>query len=131
MIGLDTNVLLRLIERSDKAQTARAETLIRINGIEGSFINAIVLCEYTWTLQRTYKFSREAIVQCIEQLLEASEFVVQSRESVMAALTNFQSGKADFADCMLAEINQVAGCFATFTFDEDAANSAGFRSMPA
>jgi predicted nucleic-acid-binding protein len=50
MIGLDTNVLLRLGDEFEPAQRRRALALIRAQGFGGCFVNVIVLCEFSWTL---------------------------------------------------------------------------------
>ena len=55
MIGLDTNVLLRLVEDSDPQQRARADALVRAQSVQGCYVNPIVLAELAWTLARTYK----------------------------------------------------------------------------
>ena len=51
MIGLDTNVLLRMFERDDLAQSRpRASALVRSRR-EWLLCNPIVLTELTWTLR--------------------------------------------------------------------------------
>jgi predicted nucleic-acid-binding protein len=123
MIGLDTNVLLRLGDEREPGQRARAIALMRTLGAAGAFVNPIVLAEFAWTLARTYKLSRDEIVDRIEILLEAPEFVIAHDEEAERALTRFRGGPADFADYFLAEINRSAGCDATATFDGDALKS--------
>jgi predicted nucleic acid-binding protein len=66
MIGLDTNVLLRLVEDSDPEQRMLADALVRAQGVRGCFVNPIVLAELAWTLARTYKQSRNEIADRLE-----------------------------------------------------------------
>ena len=51
MIGLDTNILLRLGDDDDKAQRDRARALVRAQGEGGCYVNEIVLAELAWTLR--------------------------------------------------------------------------------
>lgn len=123
MIGLDTNVLLRLSDKTDPNQARLARILVSKQGDGGSFVNEIVLAEYAWTLKRTYRQSRGEIAEKLEALLDSQEIVVARVELVRRALERYSDGRADFADYLLAEINQAEGCAATATFDSDAQRS--------
>jgi predicted nucleic-acid-binding protein len=131
MIGLDTNVLLRLGDDLEPRQRDRARALVGSQGISGCFVNAIVLSEFAWTLTRIYKLSRADVAARIALILEAPEFVVASLDEASRAVHRFRSGPADFADYFLAEINTSAGCAATATFDSDAIKSGEpFAAVP-
>ena len=132
MIGLDTNVLLRLGDDDEPAQRERARALLRSQGANGCFVNAIVLTEFAWTLTRSYKLSRAEVAARISVILESPEFVVASLDEASRAVQRFRNGLADFADYFLAEINTSAGCATTATFDRDALKSGDpFRAVPA
>ena len=131
MIGVDTNVLLRLSDKTDPAQSQRARALILAQGEGGCFVNEIVLAEYAWTLKRTYKQSRAQIAEKLDALLNSREFVVSRIDDVRRALDRYSGGPADFADYLLAEINRAQGCTLTATFDTDALLSgAPFKAVP-
>ena len=131
MIGLDTNVLLRLGDDLEPDQRDRARALVGSQGSSGCFVNPIVLSEFAWTLTRIYKLSRADVAARIALILEAPEFVVASLAEASRAVQRFRSGPADFADYFLAEINNSAGCAATATFDSDAIKSGEpFKSVP-
>ena len=123
MIGLDTNVLLRLSDSTDPQQARLARSLVLKLGAGGAFVNEIVLVEYAWTLKRTYKHPREEIAAKIDALLASEEIVVARAELVQSALERYRTGPADFADYLLAGINEAAGCTQTATFDSDAQRS--------
>ena len=123
MIGLDTNVLLRLGDDREPDQRDRARALVGSQGSSGCFVNAIVLSEFAWTLTRIYKLSRADVAARIAVILEAPEFAVASVAEASRAVQRFRSGPADFADYFLAEINSSVGCTATATFDRDALKS--------
>jgi predicted nucleic-acid-binding protein len=111
MIGLDTNVLLRLGDDDEPQQRDRARALVRSQGANGCFVNAIVLAEFAWTLTRSY--------------------VVASLDKASRAVQRFREGPSDFADYFLAEINASAGCVMTATFDSDPLKSGEpFAAVP-
>jgi predicted nucleic-acid-binding protein len=123
MIGLDTNVLLRLGDDEEPIQRDRARALVRSQGENGCFVNEIVLAEFAWTLTRTYKLSRADAAARIAVILESPEFVVTNLDEASRAVERFRQGPADFADYFLAEINASAGCATTATLDSDALKS--------
>lgn len=123
MIGLDTNVLLRMFDENDPEQREQAHALVRAQGLGGCYLNPIVLSEFAWTLARSYKRQRGEIVQRLSWLFEAPEFVVAYADEAARALNRYLQGRADFADYFLAEINETAGCSRTATFDVDALRS--------
>ena len=121
MIGIDTNILLRLFDRTDRPQTRAAERLIVEQSEGGCLLNPIILCEFAWTLDRTYKVSRGITADHIDRILEAPEFIIPFADEATVAADRFRRGPADFADYFLAEINRTLGCATTMTFDRDAA----------
>jgi predicted nucleic-acid-binding protein len=131
MIGLDTNVLLRLGDDREPDQRDRARALVGSQGASGCFVNPIVLSEFAWTLTRIYKLPRADVAARIALILEAPEFVVASLDEASRAVHRFRRGPADFADYFLAEINTSAGCATTATFDRDAIKSGEpFKPVP-
>ena len=132
MLGLDTNVLLRLADDDEPEQKARAGALVRVLGQGGAFINPIVLGEFAWTLAKRYKLTREAVATRVAIVLDAPEFVVANSAEASRALERYRAGPADFADYFLAEINRAAGCASTPTFDLAALKSGDpFSPIPA
>ena len=132
MIGLDTNVLLRLGDDRDPPQRDRARALVRSQGPGGCFVNEIVLSEFAWTLTRFFKLLRGDVAARVAVVLESPEFIVASDRAAARALERFRAGPADFADYFLAEINSAAGCEMTATFDIDALKSGEpFAVVPA
>lgn len=121
MIGIDTNVLLRIfIADDDPPQHKRCVEFMRAQ-TSLVRVNIIVLIEAVWTLQKKMGKSRSAIASFVGSVLEADTFDVEARDAVLTALTDFKRGPAGFADCLIARLNSEAGCSATFTFDTQAA----------
>ncbi len=128
MIGLDTNVLVRIIVGDDERQAEKAEKVLksRCTPEKPGFVNSIVLCELAWTLDRTYGYSRAQIAGVMDRILENRGLRIEHAGLVAAALRMYRSAAASFSDALLSEINLAAGCESTLTFDRKAARSDGF-----
>jgi predicted nucleic-acid-binding protein len=131
MIGIDTNLLLRVILVDDPRQAAAARDFIAGNCSAGDpgYISNIVLVELAWSLAKPYAFSRARIADVIEQILETAQLQVESSTDVAAAVREYRSGSADFADCLLGRSNLTAECSHTVTFDRKAAKLTGFELL--
>jgi predicted nucleic-acid-binding protein len=131
MIGLDTNVLVRYIAQDDPRQSALAESFIESSCSEKNpaFINHIVLCETAWVLERCYGVGKEALTGILEKILKIEQFNIQGLEIVWRALKEFKKSSADFADCLLAQINLANGCEHSVTFDKKASSGRGYRLL--
>ena len=128
MKGLDTNVLLRLITADDPQQIGRARAYLQDRSQHAPFwINTIVLCELVWALTASYKFDRARVVTVVLLLLRSDEVAFEGRNLVADALHLFRTSKADFADCLIALSNGLAGCERTATFDRQAARLEEFE----
>jgi predicted nucleic-acid-binding protein len=131
VIGLDTNVLLRTIDQSDAVQSRAVDALLSDPEQGPCLVNLVVLCEFVWTLDRTYKRKRTEIAERLSHILEAPEFEVERRELAERAVSRYRDGRGDFAGYVLAEINQEAGCRTTLTFDRLALETADlFQPVP-
>lgn len=128
MIGLDTNVLVRYIVQDHPEQSAAAARLIegQCTAQSPGYVSVLVLVELAWVLTSAYGFEKSAVIPVIRQFLRTAEFAVEDRDTVRAALREFESGAADFADCLIACRNQAHGCARTYTFDLRAARGKHF-----
>jgi predicted nucleic-acid-binding protein len=132
MIGLDTNVVLRLFDLSDSKQSAAVGRLLTMPDAEGNFLlNPIVLSEFAWTLQRAYQQPRTAIADHLDRLLQSPEFVIPFLDEALDAVCRYRDGRANFANYFLAAINRSLGCNSTLTFGEDAAEGDLFSILKA
>jgi predicted nucleic-acid-binding protein len=127
VIGIDTNVLLRLLTEDDAAQAAAVRRLLApLDAVaESVLINDIVLVETLWTLRRLYGFDRAGQAEVLGHLLSALTFGFEDREVLSQALTLFIESSADFSDCLIAAKNTRWGCESTATFDRSMASLAG------
>ena len=123
MRAVDTNVVVRLAVRDDKAQVAAAEKYI---AERGAWVSQIVLVEVTWVLESVYELERAQIATAIEMLLDQEQLVVQDADIVGAAVKLYRSGVgSDFADCVILEVARGAGHLPLATFDRKLAKADG------
>ena len=131
MIGLDTNVLLRLFIVDDEPQVRRARRFVGEATRENSaLVNSVVLSEFAWVLAKQLKKPRKEVVHLVGEVLSADDLEIVHRSAAERALVTYSRGRADFADYFLAEINAELGCATTVTFDRKALDSSSFSSVP-
>jgi predicted nucleic-acid-binding protein len=130
MIGLDTNVLVRYLTHDDPAQTVAAKKLMNSLSLDSpGFLSLIVIAELVWVLAISYRYHKKEIEQVLESLLRSRELVIERAEIVSQALRLFNSGRAEFADCLIERCGHAAECKHTVTFDRNAAASAGMQLL--
>ncbi len=129
MIGLDTNLLVRLVVQDDRAQFAKVRALLESQGSEPGrfYVNQIVLAESVWVLRGVYRYRKPELLRFLNDVLGNAGLAIGDEAEVESALYLYQQGAADFADCLIAAKNIAAGCEATLTFDEIAAQVPGYR----
>jgi predicted nucleic-acid-binding protein len=126
LIGIDTNVLVRLCVRDDTNQVEAALRLLYGAPPASVRVSVVVLAELAWTLLRRYKLEKAALIAIMESLLARVELDIEGRSAVMTAIRWYRAGNADFADYLIAALNREAGATPTYTFDERAASSLPF-----
>ena len=132
MIGIDTNVLLRMLVRDDEAQGRAAEHFLETHCSleEPGFVSRIVIAELAWVLRDIYEYDRHQIANAVRALLDTSALEVDAEREVEAAVKDFQTSPAGFTDCLIARLDETAGCRHTITFDRKAAKLPGFKLLP-
>ena len=128
MIGLDTNILIRYVVQDDEEQALAATRLIEGQCSEQStgFVSVVVLVELVRVLSTAYECSKKVVAAVLGQVLRTSEFTVEGGDVLWQALREFETGNADFADCLIAHRNHASGCATTCTFDRKAAKGRHF-----
>ena len=128
MIGLDTNVLVRLFVDDDMAQAraARAFVAERCSPSDPAYIDRVALCETVWVLTSVLGYDRARVADLIDKLLSAEGISVEDADAVHGALQVYRRRNVGFADALIGAVNRVRGCEATATFDRKAAKLDGF-----
>lgn len=130
MIGLDTNVLVRYLTQDDPDQAARATTLLEgLDENAPGFVSIVTLVELHWVLRSAYKVSRQDAAKVFARLLDAQELVIAEHNAVRRVLSSLV-GDIDFADALISELGQQAGCAYTATFDKRAAGLSAMHLIP-
>lgn len=122
MHALDTNILLRIVDKTDPQQARQVENLVRHSGRGAFYLSTFVMLEFGWTLSRRYKRPRAEVAEWLRFVLQAPEFVVENADLIGDAVAVFEASKADFGDCLIGVANIASGCTTTITFDRDALN---------
>jgi predicted nucleic-acid-binding protein len=119
VIGLDTNVLVRLLVRDDEEQHTRVLALLKRGVEEGHafFVGDVVLAEVVWVLQARYRLSRSEVEGALRALLEAEHLTFESTDRCLRALRRFGTGAGGFSDYLIAERAADGGCVSLATFD--------------
>lgn len=123
-IGIDTNVLLRMVLNDDPQQ--RAKALAFGEGLTEEmrgFVSLLVLIEFNWSLLSRYRQSKEQTLAAITKLLKIRTLLFEDFDAVVRALERSNFAGVDFADALIAEHNVGSGCSHTVTFDQRASKS--------
>lgn len=131
MIGLDTNIVIRLLVDDNEGQCRRAKAFVGEQAERGAppLINHLVLLETEWVLRSRYNFSRPELSHAILSLLELPDVAVEQPSVVIAALYTWDEHGGEFADSLIAARNFALGCTKTMTFDRRAVRLPGFDSL--
>lgn len=131
MIALDTNVLVRYLVQDDKTQAAVATRLIEreLSEANSGFITLMTLCELTWVLETSYETARVQVAEILEAVLSTRQFQMEDPEAARRALRFYRKTPADFADALVADSGNRAGCEAFATFDKGCAKLPGARIL--
>jgi predicted nucleic-acid-binding protein len=127
MLGIDTNVVVRLIVSDDADQTRRARRLVEraLGRDEPVLVSLLVLFESEWVLRSCYGFNRQTLLKIFRSLLEARELSFEDEPAFEEALFRWKDCPCQFSDCLITAHNRQMGCRATATFDEKAARLPG------
>lgn len=127
MIGVDTNVLLRLYVRDDLAQHRAAVMFFQARtDADPAFVHLIVFVEFVWSLRRTYGYSNKDVMDLASRLLSVNDIRLEHRDVVADAILAVENLSVGLVDALIALANVAHGCSATVTFDKIAA-----RRIPA
>ncbi len=106
---LDTNVLLRALDRDAGAQglavRARIEAA-RETGNTLAVLSATVL-EVAYLLESTragYGWDRDAVARAVEAIVDDTAFVVEHGEALREAAARYRARSVDLHDCLLSAV---------------------------
>ena len=119
MLGIDTNVVVRLLIADDAEQTRRARRLVdqAVSRDEPVLVSLPVMIETEWVLRSRYGLSRETVLGAFRAALEARELSFEDEPALEEALFQWKDSACGFSDCLIAAHNRQLGCRATATSD--------------
>ncbi len=121
-VGIDTNILLRLIVNDDPEQR---QLVLRfgsmLNREYRGFVSLVNLVEMDWALCSQYGFSRKQSIESIRMVTQMRGVDVESHPAVRRALLLVEERNVDLADALIAGQAAENGCGITFTLDKRAA----------
>ena len=127
MIGIDTNLLVRLFIEDNQIQTYKALKLIKSQ--KNVFVSTVVFCETIWVLQSRYHFNKTQLMGAIEHILKIHELHIEHNDAIWLAFNEFQDIDADFSDCLIGTVAKLYQCDMVATFDKNAAKSKNFKLL--
>ena len=110
MIGVDTNLLVRILANDDPVQAHRALKILKSDNI---FIPKTVLLETEWVLRHAYEIDRSNIIRGFKKLLGLPNVNVEDPDSIYQAISWYDN-KFDFADALHLASSKRCESFATF-----------------
>lgn len=124
MIGIDTNVIVRLLLRDDETMFERASALVaRTSPEDPLIVNAVVVAESLWVLERRAQIGREVARRTLAQLFDSEELRVHDTNPLRYWADALASSHRDFSDMLIAQMNREIGCDFTYTLDAAAAKA--------
>lgn len=122
MIGVDTNVLVRLVVDDDIKQFEVAKRFFgERSPADPAVVSLVVVAEAVWVLRNPYAFDAERVTDFVAAMLDSDDFLVENRSAVESAVNLARASRADIADCLIAAVATNIGATSTVTFDRVAA----------
>jgi predicted nucleic-acid-binding protein len=110
MIGVDTNIVVRLLTGDDPAQSVKAKAVFKKHDI---LIPETVILETEWVLRHAYGFEPAAIHQAFSKLCGLPNIILHNPHRILTALQWYAEGM-DFADALHLAASQECRTFLTF-----------------
>lgn len=131
MIGLDPNVLVRLLTADDEAQHVAARGAIEAAVADGEtlYCSLLVIQELAWVLLRIYRYTPAEVLAAFRQLLKVGAIEVEQAELLVEALEQVDALGVDLADALIGLAHRAAGCSRTLTFDRQACRLPEFQHL--
>lgn len=117
MIGIDTNILVRVYCSDDPVQTKYAQQLLRNTTEKAFFIALTVVVEFVWVL-RANKTKKQQICSILKEICDDARYYVHQEHIIRTALELYHNGKADFSDYVILVKNTLHSVTHLETFDE-------------
>lgn len=127
MIGLDTNVVVRLLLADDQAQTQRVVRFLERAQADSTtvMLTLEVIQEVEWVLRGSAKKTKSEFLGIARKLLETRDIEIDNEAILEQALRTYEKSTADFSECLFLAHYRQLGCDTMLTFDTKAARMTG------
>jgi predicted nucleic acid-binding protein len=128
---VDANVILRFLvgDPPDMAeQSARLFQAVENRAVT-LVVDDIVVAEVVWVLGSYYRHAARDIAAVLRGFLLQDGIEAQERDTLLLALTLYETKNVDFADALLAARIEKRGIPAVFSFDEHFDRLEGVRRI--
>jgi len=130
MIGLDTNLLVRIFAKDNPLQEAMVlELLEQLPEGERAVVNIVVIVELLWVLKRAYRFEEEALVRVLRSMAENKRLFLPNKEILLEAAHQVRENGGELPDMIIALLNREHGASVTYTFDLEASKLDDFQLL--
>lgn len=117
MIGVDTNILARILLGDDPKQSPAAhKAVIQAARAGGVFVPLLVFVELGWVLSSAPGWDAPRMHRALEALLNMEGIEVEDASLAKEALA-LSSGRVGIADNLIALSSRAKGCSKLLTFD--------------
>ena len=121
-VGIDTNILLRLLVDDDPIQRKAVINFGAGIGVDYTgFVTLISILEIDWALRTQYGYAKHESADAIGRLMRIRGVEIQEHRNVATALEWVTSTGGDLADALIAHLCLDAGCENVATLDKKAA----------
>lgn len=123
MLGLDTNVIARLVLADDPRQTRAVQARLAAASEAGEpvVLALATMLELEWVLRSRAGLAKPQVLLVFKRLLEAADLQIEGEAVLEQALYAWENGTADFAECLFLATYIRMGCRAMLSFDRQAA----------
>jgi len=127
MLGLDTNVIARIVLADDPVQTGQARAAIAQAQAEDETVvlGLTTVLELEWVLRSSAKLDKTQVLLIFKKLLETQDLQIENEQVLEQAIYVYENGSADFAECLFWAHYQRMGCRTMLTFDTKASRLDG------
>ena len=117
---IDTSAILRLLVQDDDLKAQAVENLIRTAPEQGIVLHVVpvTMLEIVWVLEKVYNYSKKAIRELAEAIINTPQLKVELAEVFLNALKVYEERNVKFADAVMGYWGLDKGITTVFTYDE-------------
>jgi predicted nucleic-acid-binding protein len=117
---IDANVALRYLLKDQEALFEEALQIMKLaqQGKIRIHLDLLTIAEMVWVLDSFYKYPRQQVADTVSAFANAEEVIVEERELVFRALSDYAAYRVDFVDAYLAA-RAASNNWPVVTFDKN------------